>query len=64
MRKLFAIRKSERGWAFTFGSRQVDVVGIGKENQRYFDSHDALVKKLDSLGIKPDEYNDDEEVES
>jgi len=57
MAKSFAIRKFEQGWALVFGQRRVDVVGVGKENQRYFDSREALVEKLTSLKIEPNEYD-------
>lgn len=52
-----SIKKFEQGWALVFGKRRVDVVGVGKEHQRYFDSREALVDKLTSLKIKPDEYD-------
>lgn len=56
MRLMFAVQKMENGWAFVFGGDRV--IGIGRENQRYFETHEAIVEKLDSLGINRDQYED------
>ena len=53
--KNFAVKHLEWGWAFLFcGS----VIGIGADNRRYFDSHTEIVSRLQSLGITPNEYED------
>ena len=55
MRKLFAIKRFELGWAFTFCGV---VTGIGSKTRRYFDTKEELVTMLDSLGIGPSEYDE------
>ena len=56
--KPFGIEKFDKGWAFTFGTFHPHkiVVGIGKHNQRYFESKEEIVEELESLGIKQEEY--------
>lgn len=58
MRLSFSIRKFEQGWAFVFGDNMPVVIGIGRDNQRYFETHEAIVSKLEGLGILPNQYED------
>lgn len=55
MRLMFSVRKRENGWVLIFGDQ---AIGIGSDNQMYFETHEAIVTKLESLGIRPDQYED------
>jgi hypothetical protein len=41
-------------WCFCWGDT---VTGIGPDNQRWFDSKDAVIAVLDACGIEHDRYD-------
>lgn len=60
MSKSFVVAKGkapyEDKWCFCFGSSRT-VVGVGRENRRWWDEMQYLIDTLSSLGIKRDEYD-------
>jgi hypothetical protein len=57
----FAVTKGispyEEKWCFCFGESRT-VVGVGRKNQRWWDSKQELIDALSSLGIRCDEYEE------
>ena len=53
--KRYAIKQFDLGWAFVIVFGMVPTP-IGKRNRLYFGLKEEIVKELESLGIKSEEY--------
>jgi len=60
MAKSFAVMKKdyfgEEKWCFCFGTDRT-VTGIGKSNQRWWDTKEELIAELTALGIDDGKYD-------
>ena len=56
MRNGYAIKQLALGWAFVIKFGMVPTP-IGRNSQLYFETKEDIIKELESLGVKPDEYD-------